>query len=118
MLCRGGSIAMVESFRTEAFWDTVRRTESTAVFLLGVMGTFLMKRPPSAGDRDHPLRMAFLVPLAEDGLAFSRRFGAEVFTLFNMTEIATPLLSEANPSKLGTCGMTMTVRSRRAVSEN
>jgi crotonobetaine/carnitine-CoA ligase len=118
MLCRGGSIAMVESFRTEAFWDTVRRTESTAVFLLGVMGTFLMKRPPGAGDRDHPLRMAFLVPLSEDGLAFSRRFGVEVFTLFNMTEIATPLLSEANPSKLGACGRLRKGVEARLVDDN
>jgi len=49
MLCRGGSIAMAEGgFRTEAFWDTVRATGATAVFLLGVMGSFLMKRPPRA----------------------------------------------------------------------
>jgi crotonobetaine/carnitine-CoA ligase len=37
MLCRGGSIALVEGFRTETFWDTVRATGATAVFLLGVM---------------------------------------------------------------------------------
>jgi crotonobetaine/carnitine-CoA ligase len=118
MLCRGASIAMVESFRTEVFWDTVRRTGSTAVFLLGVMGTFLMKQPPGGRDREHPLRMAFLVPLAEDGLAFSRRFSVEVFTLFNMTEIATPLISEMNPSKVGTCGRVREGVEVRLVDEN
>ncbi len=104
MLCRGGSIALVEGFRTGAFWDTVRGTGATAVFLLGVMGSFLTKQPEHPRDRDHPLRMAFLVPLAEDGLAFAERFGVEVRTLFNMTEIATPLMSEPDPRKAGTCG--------------
>jgi crotonobetaine/carnitine-CoA ligase len=118
MLCRGGSIAMVESFRTEVFWETVRRTDSTAVFLLGVMGRFLMKQPPDRRDREHPLRMAFLVPLAEDGVAFSRRFSVEVFTLFNMTEIATPLISGVNPSKVGTCGRVREGVEVRLVDEN
>ena len=67
MLCRGGSIALVDGFETDTFWQTVRETRSTAVFLLGVMGSFLMKQPPGAGDRDHSLRMAFLVPLTGRG---------------------------------------------------
>jgi carnitine-CoA ligase len=105
MLCRGGSIAMTEGFRTDTFWDTVRATGATAVFLLGVMGSFLMKRPPDPrGDRGHGLRMAFLVPFTADGPAFAERFGVAVHTLFNMTEIATPLISGPNPSRVGTCG--------------
>ncbi len=63
-----------------------------------------MKQPPGPQDRDHPLRMAFLVPLSESGIVFSERFGVEVYTLFNMTEIATPLISGRNPSRIGTCG--------------
>ena len=118
MLCRGGSIALTEGFKTDTFWQTVRETGSTAVFLLGVMGSFLMKQPSDPRDRDHPLRMAFLVPLTENGLAFSERFGVDVFTLFNMTEIATPIFSAANPQKPGTCGQVREGVEVRLVDEN
>ncbi len=118
MLCRGGSIAMVRAFDTDTFWRSVRETESTAVFLLGVMGGFLAKRPPSAEDRDHPLRLAFLVPLTENSEEFSSRFGIDAYTLFNMTEISTPVISEANPRKAGTCGRARTGVEVRLVDDN
>ena len=104
MLARGGSIALMENFSTDTFWDFVRRTECTVIFLLGVMATFLIKRPPDAGDRDHVVRAAFMVPLTEAAGPFQQRFGIDVFTIFNMTEVSSPIVSEANPAKLGTCG--------------
>lgn len=74
------------------------------MFLLGVMATFLMKRPPSADDRNHTVRKAFMVPLTDDAPAFTERFGIDIYTIFNMTEISSPIVSEANPVKRGTCG--------------
>ncbi len=104
MLCAGGSIAVVERFSTDRFWDEVRGTGATIVFLLGVMAGFLMQRPAEAHDRDHPLRKAFLVPFTQGALGFAERFGVETYTLFNMTEIATPTFSEPFPCKPGACG--------------
>lgn len=104
MLSRGGSIALVTSFSTETFWPSVVETESTVVLLLGVMATFIAKRPPSSDDPAHPLRKVIIVPLSEDGPSFSQRFGVAVYTLYNMTEISTPLVSELNPTKVGSCG--------------
>jgi crotonobetaine/carnitine-CoA ligase len=104
MLARGGSIALWENFKTDEFWDFVRATECTAVFLLGVMATFLLKEPPSARDREHKVRLALMVPLMESAAEFRRRFGIDIYTIFNMTEISSPIVSEANPAKLGTCG--------------
>ncbi len=104
MLARGGSIALMESFSTDRFWDFVRATECTAMFLLGVMATFLMKAPASGRDRDHKVRTAFMVPLTEDAGPFHQRFGTDIYTIFNMTEISSPIVSEPNPLKLGTCG--------------
>ena len=104
MLARGGSVAVVEKFSTDSFWDVVRTTRSTVVFLLGVMATFLLKRPPSPDDRDHGVRLAFMVPLTDDAPAITERFGIDIYTIFNMTEIASPIVSEANPVKRGTCG--------------
>jgi len=104
MFVRGGSIAFVERFDTATFLDTVRATSTTATFLLGVMASFLEKLPPRPDDADTPLRLVFMVPLAGDIAAFSRRFGCEVYTIFNMTEISTPIISGANPTVRGTCG--------------
>ena len=103
-LCFGSSIGVVSHFRTEAFWDQVRELEITSAFLLGAMATFLLKQQPSPRDRDHGLRMVFIVPLGQSGKAFRERFGVAFFTLFNMTEICTPLISRANPQKDNICG--------------
>jgi len=104
MLARGGSIALMENFTTGAFWPFVRASRATAAFLLGVMATFLIKEPPASDDRDHELRLVFMVPFTDDAPAFTERFGVDVFTIFNMTEISSPLVSVANPPKRGTCG--------------
>lgn len=104
MLANGGSIAVVEAFDTASFWPVMRETHSTVVVLLGVMTPFLVKQPPSPQDRDNPLRIAIMVPLCEDAQAFSDRFDCDVYTVFNMTEISTPLVSGRNPGPLATCG--------------
>ena len=75
MLARGGSIAVMENFSTEGFWPFVRETRTTCAFLLGVMATFLLKAPPSPQDRDHSLRLAFMVPFTETALEMHERFG-------------------------------------------
>ena len=104
MFVRGGSVSFIDRFDTATFLDTVRRTRTTATFLLGVMASFLEKLPERADDADTPLRLVFMVPLAGDIAAFSKRFGCEVYTIFNMTEISTPIISEPNPLVRGTCG--------------
>lgn len=104
MLVRGGSIAVMDGFNTEKFWPFVRDTQTTAFFLLGVMSTFLLKQAPDAADQDHSVRVAFMVPLTETCIEFHERFGIDVYTIFNMTEISSPIVSEPNPTKRGTCG--------------
>lgn len=104
MLARGASVALIESFSTAQFWEIARKTQATVVFLLGVMATFLIKQEPSPEDRNHSVRAAFMVPLTDDAAAITERFGIDIYTIFNMTEISSPTVSEANPVKRGTCG--------------
>ncbi|MXP29457.1 AMP-binding protein [Porphyrobacter algicida] len=104
MLARGASVAMIDNFSTAEFWKVAKATQSTMVFLLGVMATFLLKAPPGPNDRDHTVKKAFMVPLTGDAPAFTERFGVDIYTIFNMTEISSPIVSEANPTKIGTCG--------------
>lgn len=103
-LIHGGCAAFVERFSTSRFWDTVRDLEVTSVGLLGAMVQYLMQQPASDRDRDHPVKRAVIAPLSDDALAFSKRFGIEVYTEFNMTELSVPLWSDPNPGVRGTCG--------------
>ncbi|NLD68608.1 MAG: ATP-dependent acyl-CoA ligase [Limnobacter sp.] len=118
MFARGASISFVDRFDTATFWDVVRRTESTSCFLLGVMAAFLEKQPPKQDDADHPMRLVFMVPLSGDIAGFSKRFGVDVYTIFNMTEISSPIVSEANPTAMGTCGKVRPGVEVRLVDEN
>jgi crotonobetaine/carnitine-CoA ligase len=104
MLVRGGSIALVEGFDSERFWDGIRRSGTTVGMLLGVMAQFLLKRPSSPADRDHPLRTVVMVPLTDDAQVFAERFGVDIYTLFNMTETSIPIVSGRDPRPAGTCG--------------
>ncbi len=118
MLIHGGSIVVVEAFSTEGFWPLVRRTGVTTAILLGVMGGFLLKRPPSPDDRDHTLRTCTYVPLNETALEFHERFGTEIHTHFNMTEISMPIVSQPNPRALGSAGKPRSGVEIRIVDEN
>lgn len=104
MLLLGGSVAIVDSFATDAFWDIVRAHRVTCCTLLGVMASFLLKRSPTDRDHRHPLKWAWLLPLSDHGAELAERFGIDVHTLFNMTETSVPLISAPNPTASGLCG--------------
>ncbi|WP_342641537.1 AMP-binding protein [Rhodoligotrophos ferricapiens] len=118
MLAHGGSIAMVDAFDTESFWPTVRRAKVTTVILLGVMGGFLLKRPPSPDDKNHTLRSCTYVPLNDTAPQFHARFGTDIYTHFNMTELCMPIVSGANPTALGSAGRPRAGVEVRIVDEN
>jgi crotonobetaine/carnitine-CoA ligase len=118
MLLRGGSVSFVERFRTSLFWDQVRATGSTVVFLLGAMAAFLESAPARPDDRDHPMRLMFMVPVVEDVPKFAERFGVEVRSIYNMTEICMPIVTESTPTLPGTCGRVRPGCMVRLVDEN
>jgi carnitine-CoA ligase len=117
-LIKGGTCVLYDGFKPESFWDTVRRFNITGCCLVGAMTRFLLNQPPSARDREHPLRAAITVPWNQDSLAVAQRFGIEMHTAFNMTELATPIRSPANPPVLGTCGRARPGVDCRIVDEN
>jgi crotonobetaine/carnitine-CoA ligase len=103
-LTKGGTCVLYDGFRPDSFWDTVRRFRITGCCLVGAMTQFLLKQPPGDRDRDHTLRSVITVPWNQDSLDVAERYGIEMYTAFNMTEIATPIRSVANAPRLGTCG--------------
>ncbi len=118
MLLRGGSVAVVTSFRSQDFWDTVRRFEITNLTLLGAMVSFLLGAPASKRDREHPLRHVIMVPISAQTEEFAQRFGVDVYTVFNMTEVACPIVSERNPGLPGACGRAREGFELRVVDDN
>ena len=117
-LMTGGSFALVADFSTTTFWDVLRRTGSTTLVLMGVMATFLLKAPPRPDDADNPLRSVLMVPLAVDAEEFAARFGADVHTVFNMTEISSPLVAGPQPKPVGSCGRVRAGIEARLVDEH
>jgi carnitine-CoA ligase len=114
----GGSFALVADFSTATFWDVLRRKECTTLVLMGVMATFLLKAPARPDDADNPLRSALMVPLAVDADEFAARFGCDVHTVFNMTEISSPLVAGPQPKPVGTCGRIRAGIEARLVDEH
>jgi len=118
MLTLGGSIVLVGGFSTDAFWKTVVENRVTSFLLLGVMAGFLMKRATQGDERTEHLKWVLAVPLDDDGIAFGKRFGVQVVTAYNMTETSTPLISELNPTLVGSCGTPRAGVEVRLVDEN
>lgn len=104
MLAIGGSVAIVERFQTASFWDQINDCEATFVILLGAMAKFLLSREVTPAERDNTLRKMLLLPYDMDIAPMRERFGVDVYTSFNMTEVNCPIMSVPNPQALGSCG--------------
>ena len=119
---KGASVAMIGSFKTQTFWEQIRRTQTTSTLLIGAMADFLLKAPPTPDDRDSSLCKVLQQPVAHDPSAFAERFGVEIYTQFDMTEVGPMISSEplAQVSHLdkGYCGKKRKGFDIRLVDEN
>ncbi|WP_375396605.1 AMP-binding protein [uncultured Sphingomonas sp.] len=118
MLLLGGSVALLERFRTETFWQAVRDHGATACVLIGAVARFLEDQPPRPDDRDHTLRLASMSPLVSDPAGFARRFGVDVVTSYGMSELSIPIVSEINPTDPASCGRLRQGYEARLVDEH
>jgi crotonobetaine/carnitine-CoA ligase len=84
---------MRQQFSTNAFWEDVRRFRCTVSLLIGTTASFIASLPPGPQDRTHPLRTVLMAPLLADMGTFLERFGLRAATVFNMTEISSPIMS-------------------------
>jgi crotonobetaine/carnitine-CoA ligase len=84
----GSRIYCIERFSPNRWLDDVRACGATVTNALGVMPEFIFKTPPSEFDRDHKLKKALAVPIANEwGHAFEERFGIKFFQGYGMTEV-------------------------------
>ena len=104
MLKVGGSVAIVRGFSTTDFWNVVESSGVNCCTLMGPMASFLVRADGPERGR-HRLRRVCIAPFNQDGIMFAERFGVEVYTAYNSTEMSTPLV--ANPGFAavpGICG--------------
>ncbi len=117
-LANGGSCFIDTHFKTDEFWSTINEFTITSTCLVAAMIPFLLKLPPSDNDKNHCLKKALCVPWNEDGRAVGLRYGIDMRTCFNMTEISGPLVSDSFPEKSGTCGKVRPGVEARIVDSN
>jgi crotonobetaine/carnitine-CoA ligase len=90
MLRAGGSAAIVRGFRTQDFWDDVRRWSCSVAWIHSAMAHFLWEQPERFDDRDNPLRLAMQAPLLPTFREFAERFDTRLYTVYGMTELPCP----------------------------
>jgi crotonobetaine/carnitine-CoA ligase len=113
-----GSVVMTTHFRTQDFWSIVKRYRVTTTGLLGSMVDFLLDQPVMEGEREHGLTSVLVAPYGPAGLRFAERFAVDVYTEYNMSELAVPLFIGPNPRTVGTCGVAAPHTSLRLVDQH
>lgn len=116
-MAAGSSIAFFSSFNTKTFLPLCKQMDATVCILLGTMAGYLIGQQASPSDIEHSLRLAMVVPLTQDSAVLKQRFGFDVYTLFNMSEVSSPIRSELNPSVRGACGRLRSGVEARIVDE-
>ncbi len=93
----GGATVIREVFSSGDYWDDVRTYDANATVLLGPLAQMLLNQPEQADDADNPMRTVCMAPVIPEVDEFSRRFGVDVFTTYNMTEINCPIIRADAP---------------------
>ncbi len=96
-----------ESFKTDEFWPDIATFGCTTTLLLGAMANFVYRQPPQPGDADNSLKTVLMVPIIAEADDFRQRFDVGINTVFNMTEVSSPIVATTNetPSMpAGSCG--------------
>ena len=89
----GGRFVLRDAFKTDEFWDDIRKYECTCTMLIGSTPAFVWNLPPTSNDSDHSLLNVLMAPTPDDPDAFIDRYGFRICTVFNMTEISCPIMS-------------------------
>lgn len=87
----GGQVVLRDSFKTQPFWDDIRKYGCTATALIPAMMNWLLDQPPRDDDLDNPLRVVSGAPVVPRVDQFKKRFGVRMTTVFGTTEVGMPL---------------------------
>lgn len=120
--CMIGGIPLVimPKFSVSRFWPLVIENRVTALYLLGTMPFFLMKREPDDLEKNHPLRIVICSGIVPDfHRAFEERFNVPWREAFGMTETGVDLvvpLDDAQSVGSGAMGAPVPTKRARVVN--
>jgi crotonobetaine/carnitine-CoA ligase len=100
----GGPFVVREYFKTDVFWEEIDRFGCTVCLVIGATPAFIWNLPRSSDDSAHALRNVLMAPMPEDPQAFMDRYGWRICTVFNMTEISSPVASGWTLGPKGSAG--------------
>jgi crotonobetaine/carnitine-CoA ligase len=98
----GGECVLRDRFSASEYWDDVRRHGATIGHCVFTIPQILKKAPPSADDRDHPLRCLYQ---GRYDAEFEERFGVRLIEGYGLTEAGVATYVRADePPRPGSCG--------------
>jgi crotonobetaine/carnitine-CoA ligase len=104
-LIHSGSVAIVDGFKADTFWDRIRDTGSTLTSgLIGSMAPYLAKCATVADQTENRLRRTHFYPVSEETIEFARNFDFEYFSGYGMTELPMVMITDVNSTVLRSCG--------------
>jgi crotonobetaine/carnitine-CoA ligase len=96
-------LALGQRFSASRLWDECRRYDAVEFNALGAIVNILLKQPPHADDRDHPVRVVASAGCsAEAWTTFERRFGVRIVEWFGMVDAPGCLVNDAG--RVGSMG--------------
>lgn len=104
-LAVGATAALSPRFSASRFWDEVRACDATVFNFMGATANILWKQPPSSGDRNHQVRLAWGVPMPACEPGWSERFGFPLVEVYGLTDAGLPVYQPLDgPRRPGSCG--------------
>ncbi|MGH3111096.1 MAG: ATP-dependent acyl-CoA ligase [Gaiellaceae bacterium] len=118
-LLQGARYVVGPRFSASRFWQRLVDADATVTYLLGVMVSILVARPPSQLDRAHRVRVA-LAPAtaAETWRVFEERFGTRIVDGHGMTETNAVIGPRDGEQRPGWMGRVMPGFAARVVDEH
>jgi carnitine-CoA ligase len=102
----GSTVAFPRAFHVSEFWPLVHEVRATVLYTLGTVLAMLLTRPPSALERDNPLRVILGLGSAPIRDQIIRRFGVvDVAECFGATDAGVVTITPLGAApRAGSCG--------------
>lgn len=104
-LVTGATCALDDRFHASGFWDRMRFYGATQFNYIGGILPILLRQPPSAGDRDHAVRVALGAAAPKDQWReFEERFGVRLLEAYGQTEDGVATANTLDAVRVGSIG--------------
>jgi carnitine-CoA ligase len=101
----GAQVVIAPKFSATRFWREIAECSATVTSMLGSIGPILWRQEPTPAERNHCLRVAYIVPTpTKDYRAFERRFKVRIVATYGLTDVSILTGFPPGTSREGACG--------------